>query len=635
MTAQTTQTGPATPPAGEVHAFQAEMQQLLQIIIHSLYSEREIFLRELISNASDAINRLKFALLTRGEARDKDAPLEITLSLDKDQHTITVSDTGQGMTREEVVRNLGTIARSGTLEFVRSLAAADATQRTNMIGQFGVGFYSVFMVAKRVVVDTCPADPAQPATRWVSEGAGEFTILPGERTQRGTAVRVELKPDAEEFCTPWRVEEIVKRYSNFVPHPVRLEARQLNAQEAIWAQPKGTPTEEQYAEFYKFLTHETDDPLHAMHIAIEAPVQFKALLYIPKRLTNEVLYSPTAFGLQLYASKVMIQADSQDLLPLYLRFLRGIVDSEDLPLNVSREMVQKSPLLAKLRTSLAGRVLRELKSLLEAHPERYAEFWKQYGRVLKEGLSGDAPNRERLLELARFHSTLDPEALISLKDYIGRMRDGQKEILYFSGPSREAAERHPNLEFFRQRGLEVLLLLDRAVDDFMMASLTEFEGKPFASIDSASLEAFKDAGPEPPAAQDALAGADLEGLVAYLKATLGERVGGVNPSKRLVDSPATLVNPDATAANMQKVMRMIGQDYQAPPKTLEINPAHPLIVRMGRLAKQTPPPGLVKDLAEQLLDNCLLMEGLLEHPERMVGRIQSLMAQAALTGDPD
>jgi molecular chaperone HtpG len=295
--------------------------------------------------------------------------------------------------------------------------------------------------------------------------------------------------------------------------------------------------------------------------------------------------------------------------------------------------VQKSPLLAKLRTSLTGRVLRELKSLLDTNPARYGEFWKQYGRVMKEGLSGDQANRERLLELVRFHSTLDPEQLTSLKDYASRMREGQQEILYFSGTSREAAERHPNLEYFRRNGLEVLLLLDRAVDDFMMATLTEFEGKKFASIDSADLEAFKAGAPEPPPVKDALAGADLDGLVAYLKTTLGARVGGVGPSKRLVDAPATLVTTDGQAASLQKVMRMIGQDYATPPKLLEINPGHPLIQRMGVLAKQAPQPALLQELAEQMLDNCLLMEGLLEHPERMVGRIQSLMAHAARSNE--
>ncbi|HUJ75710.1 MAG TPA: molecular chaperone HtpG [bacterium] len=621
------------PGAGETHAFQAEMQQLLQIIIHSLYSDREIFLRELISNAADAINKLKFELLTHQDVRDRDAELEITLELDKDAHAVTVTDTGIGMTRDELARNLGTIARSGTLEFVKAMSASEPGQRGEMIGQFGVGFYSVFMVAKRVQVDSCPADAAQPATRWSSSGDGQYTLESSPRTRRGTAIRVELKPGCEEFSTAYRVEEVVKRYSTFVPHPIRLDGRRLNTQDAIWAQGKEGISQEQYRDFYQFVTHDADAPLHAFHLSIDAPVQFKALLFIPRHLTNEVLYSPRALGLQLYASRVMIQERSEDVLPLYLRFLRGVVDSEDLPLNVSREMVQQSPVLAKLRQSLTGRVLRELQSLAESNAELYRQIWMQYGKVLKEGVTGDQAQRDRLLELARFNSSLCKSAdeLITLKDYVGRMRDGQNEILYFTGPSREAIERNPNLEYFRKNGLEVLYLFDRGVDDFMMAGMQEYSGKRFASIDTADLEAFKSESfkaPEAPAGAEPLSQPDLDALLAFLRTHLGERVGGVTASKRLVESPATLVTADALPSNLQKMMQMLDKSFKATPKTLEINPAHPLIRDMAHMVKQ-PEQALLKDLADQLLDNCLIVEGLLEHPERMVGRIQDLMTRAA------
>jgi molecular chaperone HtpG len=616
--------------AGEVHAFQAEMQQLLNIIIHSLYSERDIFLRELISNAADAINKLKFQMITNPDVRDKDRELEIVLEPDGEAKALTVSDTGIGMSREELIANLGTIAKSGTLEFVKQLSAVDPSQRMDLIGQFGVGFYSVFMVARRVVVESCPADPAEPAWQWISDGSGEFRLEPSERTTRGTSIRVELKEDQEEFFNPTRIEQIVKRYSNFVQHPIRLEGRRLNAQDAIWIQGKSELNEEQYAEFYKFLTHDFQEPLRTIHLSIDAPVQYKALLFIPPALSNEVLYSPTGYGLQLYAAKVMIQNESQDLLPLYLRFLRGVVDTEDLPLNVSREMVQRHPLLARLRTSLTGRVLRELKELVDADPERYNAFWKQYGKVLKEGIGGDEANRDRLLELARYNSSQfsGEDEYTSLKEYVSRMREGQKEILYFSGPSREAIEHNPHLEYFRKHGLEVLYLYDQ-VDNFVMAQLHEYEGKVFAGIDQANLEAFKEVDEAAPPDQAALSGEALEGVLKHFKDTLGERVASVTASKRLVESPACLVNPDDMPGNFQKVMAMLDKNFKGAPKILELNPSHPLIHHMAALIQAKADDPLLKDLTEQMLDNCLLVEGMIEHPERMVDRIQALMTHAA------
>ena len=617
-----------TPAAGEVFAFQTEMQQLLHILIHSLYSEREIFLRELISNAADAINRLKFRTLTASDVRDKDAELEITLEVDAGAKTLCVSDTGIGMTREDAIRNLGTIARSGTLEFVKQLSAAEPGQRPDLIGQFGVGFYSVFMAARRVVVDSCAADPAAEPVRWVSEGQGEYTVLPGERKRRGTTVRIELKDEAAEFCRAQRVEGIVQRYSNFVPHPIRLDGRRLNVQEAIWTQPRSAVKPEQYAEFYKFISHGTEAPLAHMHLSFDAPVQYQALLFVPPHLTSEVLYSPKGFGLELYANKVLIQSDCQELLPLYLRFLRGVVDSQDLPLNVARETVQNNPLLGRLRTSLTGRVLRELGTLADKAPEAYRAFWLQYGKVLKEGIAGDAANRERLIELARFNSSAcaDGEALITLQDYVGRMQPGQKEIYFFSGPSREAIERDPHLEFFRKQGLEVLYLFDQ-VDDFAMTALHEYQGKPLASIDQAELAALDDA----PAAEagEALSGEGLEGLLALFKEKLGAQVSDVRVSRRLVDSPAVLVSADGIPGNLQKMMRMLNQDFKSMPKVLEINPAHGLIRDMARLRAANPQHPALTELAEQVFDSCLLMEGIVEQPGRVATRIQALMARAA------
>ncbi len=619
----------------EEHAFQAEMQQLLHIIVHSLYSEREIFLRELISNASDALNKLRFLTLTQPDVRDPEVELEITLEVDEggeDDGTkaIIVSDTGIGMTHDELIESLGTIARSGTLDFVKQLSGIDPGKRTEMIGQFGVGFYSVFMVTGRVIVDTCPADPAEPAWRWISDGGGGYSLEPSDRTARGTSVRVELREEAAEFAQAYRVETVVKRYSNFVPHPVRLDGRQLNSQEAIWSLPKAEVTQEQYTEFYKYLTHGIDEPQHTIHLSIDAPVQYRALLFVPKQLTNEMLYSRTGWGLKLYANRVFIQDDCQELMPLYLRFLRGVLDSEDLPLNVSREMVQQNPLLAKIRTSLTGRVLRELKALSEGNAERYATFFREYGKVLKEGITADQPNQERLLELARYNSSVcsDEKDLTTLKDYVSRMRDDQQEIFYFSGPSRDAIERNPSLEFFRKRGLEVLYFYDQ-VDDFVMAQLQEYDGKKFASIDQADLETLKDAAEVTAGDQPALEGDALDKLIGYVKETLGERVADVIASKRLVESPAVLVNPDGQAASISKMMRLIDQSFAAPQKILEINPGHSLVRNLSALLSAEPEEPLVREITEQMFENCLLVEGMIDRPEKMVTRIQALMERAA------
>jgi molecular chaperone HtpG len=617
------------PSSSTEHAFQAEMQQLLHIIVHSLYSERDIFLRELISNASDALNKQRFLQLTDSNVRDKDAELKIEIAAGQDAKTVTVSDTGIGMTRAEMIANLGTIARSGTLEFVKKLGTSEPEKRRELIGQFGVGFYSTFMVATRVIVDSCPADPNEPATRWISSGGGSYTLEPSERTARGTTVRVELREEAEEFKDATRIESIVRRYSSFVAYPIQLDSKRLNTLEAIWSLPKEQVTKEQYDEFFKYLTHGFDEPFHVLHFSIDAPVQYRALLFIPKHVTNEVLYSRSGWGLKLYANRVFIQDDSQELIPLHLRFLRGVVDSEDLSLNVSREMVQQNPMLAKIRASLAGRVLRELKSLAESDAVKYAAFWHEYGKVVKEGLNSDAANQDRLLELARWNSSIgkDEHDLTSLKEYVSRMREGQKEIFYFSGPSRESIERNPSLEYFRKQGLEVLYGTDQ-VDDFVMAQLREFDGKKIASIDQADLETLKQA-ELAPADGEKLAGGDLEGLIGYIKETLGGRVANVIASKRLVESPAVLVSQDGTSANLARMMKMLDQQYQPAAKILEINPAHPLLRNLSRLLGHDRQDVLLREITEQVFENCLLVEGLVPKPDALVTRIQGLMERAA------
>lgn len=622
------QTGTTTP--GEVFSFQAEMKQLMHIIIDSLYSEREIFLRELISNAADATEKLKFRTLTDQNVRDPKATLEITLEPKPEEKALIIRDTGIGMTREDLINNLGTIAKSGTMAFAQELAKTSPENRADLIGQFGVGFYSVFMVASRVVVDSCPADTDAESWRWISDGDGEFTLEPSDKKSRGTEIRVEFKEGQEEYFNPTRIEHIVQKYSNFVSCPVLLEGKQLNALDAIWAQSPSEVSEEQYQEFYRYITHGFGDPLNTQHLSIDAPVQYRALLFTPEHLTNEVLYNPNHPGIQLYTAKVLIQSEARDLLPGYLRFLRGVVDTEDLALNVSREMVQNDLMVERLRLSLTGRILRNMKETAEKKPEKYANIWKQYGKIIKEGMGADEENKERLLELLRFDSSASDtgEELISLKTYIDRMKDGQKEIFYLTGPTREALLRNPHLEIFRKKNLEVLLLAD-PVDDFMMAHLTEFQEVPFASIDSSNLESISDEGEDEESTKNAISAEAQTSLAEFLKEKLGERVADVTASKRLVDSAACLVNPEDMPANMQRMMKMMDKNFAGGPKILEFNPAHPLVHAMSTLREGNPEAPLLQELAEQLYDNCMLTEGLHQSPEQMVGRIQSLMTQAA------
>ena len=615
-----------TAPAGESHAFQAEMQQLLSILVHSLYSEREIFLREIISNAADALSKVRFAASANQPVRSDDLALEIRLEVDKENKTLTLTDTGIGMSREELQNHLGTIARSGTKAFAEQLKNSNPEEREQLIGQFGVGFYSVFMVADQVIVDSLAADPSAAAARWSSSGDGNYTLADSEHTTRGTRMTLHLKEDAAEFLEDMRLEHIVKKYSNYVPFPVLLGENQLNSKEAIWAMPAAKVTEEQHQSFYQQLVHDHRAPLHHMHLSIDAPVQYKALFYIPPHLTNEVLYSPTGFGVALYANRIMIQPETPHLLPLYLRFIRGVVDSEDIQLNVSREMVQQSPVVAKLKQSLTGRVLRGLKEMAEKSPETYQTFWDVYGRVLKEGIPGDNENRDRLVELLRYTSSTE-SGLTSFNAYVERMPEGQDAIYYVTGASPAAIARNPNLEYFRKKGWEVLYMTDQ-VDDFVVAHLTEYNEKKLVPVDQAELDGLESE-ESTETHSDHLAGEPLEQLVAMMKETLGERVKDVGVSKRLVNSPASLVNPDGNMTNIQNMMRMMGQEVPDAPRILQINPGHSLIKHMGQLQQSGDQPELLKLLADHLLETCRMVEGTVEKPEELAERMQQLMETSA------
>lgn len=612
----------------EIHSYQAEMQKLLDILVHSLYTEREIFLRELISNASDALNKIQFSALTNNDVLDKDSKLEIKLSFDDKENTLVIEDNGCGITKEELINNLGTIASSGTLRFLQEIRKGD-NKIDNLIGQFGVGFYSVFMVAKKVVLTTRSWHKDSEAWEWSSEGTAQYTLKPIEKEHRGTRIEVHLKEDATEFCSEHRLESIVKKHSNYIPFPIILKDKTLNQVKALWAQSKSEIKPEEYEEFYKQVTHDFQTPMTHLHLSIDAPIQYYAVLYVPKEITNEVLYAREGKGISLYAQRVLIQSDNKHLLPPYLRFIQGVVDSEDLPLNVSRESVQHNALIEKIKKSVTSRVLKEFKNLSETNAETYKDFWKQYGVLLKEGVTSDFSNKEKLLDLLRFNSSIhdDAESTVSLSDYVSRMREEQKEIYYVVGPSREAIQHNPNMEYFKKQGLEVLYLFDH-IDDFLMMDLREYQGKSFKSISQADIDGLKD--DQAPSTEDALSSEDSQSILKVIKDQLGDRIAEVVESKRLVDSPCSLVNPqEAMSSHMEKMMKMVNKDYQTSKRNLEINMSHKIILNLSSLLKKDQESSFIKDTVEQLFNNALLVEGLLDNPLDVLPSIYKFMEDAS------
>ncbi len=615
-------------PKPEVHEYQAEMQKLLEILVHSLYTEREIFLRELVSNASDALSKVQLTTLTEEKVLDKDTELQITISLDEEQRKIVIEDSGCGMTKEELVENLGTIANSGTLKYLEQLKTENKSAE-NLIGQFGVGFYSVFMVADRVELTTRSWQEDAKAWQWSSEGGGQYEIIPVDFKQRGTRVTVFLKEDAKEFCSEWRLESIIKKYSNYLPFPVKVKDKTINQVKAIWTQSKSEVKDDEYKEFYKQISHGQQDPFHHLHFNIDAPIQYYALLYFPESVGNEVLYARESKDIALYAQKVLIQAGNTDLLPSYLRFVNGVVDSEDLPLNVSRENVQKNALIEKIKNSLTLRVLKELQTLAEQNVEKYGKFWQTYGTLLKEGVSSDFKNKDRLKDLLRFNSSIseDSSTDVTLKDYVSRMREGQKDIFYVTGGSREAILHNPNLEYFRRQGLEVLFLTDQ-IDDFMVVDLRDYDGKTLKNISQGDIEGINDS--DMSAAESSLSKEEKSDILAFFKNQLKDRVSEVSDSKRLVDSPCSLVTPkDGMTAQMEKMMKMMDQKFQGEKRNLEVNMGHPIIQNLSEILQKNKKHPFLKETVEQLYENSLLVEGLLENPVQILSRYQMFMESAS------
>jgi molecular chaperone HtpG len=621
-------------PTAETRPFEAEVAQVLHLVTHSLYSHKDIFLRELVSNASDACDKLRFAALSDASLAADDPELRIEISVDKDARTLTVRDNGIGMTREEVIENIGTIARSGTRRFLESLSG-DARRDTQLIGQFGVGFYAAFIVADRVTLTTRKAGaPAGEGVRWESAGTGEYTLEAQELAARGTTVTLHLKPDEDEFLDVWKLRELVKRYSDHVAFPIRLpkmedgkptgEFETANHAAALWARPRQEITDEDYQAFYKSLSHDFSDALAWTHNRVEGSQSYTLLLYVPEKPPFDAVFSgrEERHGVKLYIRRVFIMDASEQLLPAYLRFVRGVVDSDDLPLNVSREILQENRLVSQIRAACTKRVLDLLEKLSKDEPAKFATFTQAFGNVLKEGVAEDGANRERIARLLRFASTHGEDAsrTVSLDDYIGRMQAGQDVIWYVTADSWSAAKSSPQIESLRARGIEVLLLSDR-IDEWMIGYLGEYAGKKLRSAAKGELDA--DSVDEATKESRRQAEEAAAPLVERLAALLGDKVGKVQVSHRLTESPSCIVLGEYDMAlHMQRLLREAGHEVPASQPTLEINPANPLVQRFGSETDEA----RASDLANLLLEEAQLAAGdQLADPAAFIARVNRLV----------
>ena len=616
--------------------FQAEVAKLLQIVANSLYSEKEVFLRELVSNASDACDRLRYLALTKPELTADDPEFGIQIELDNKAKSLSVIDNGVGMSRDELIENLGTIARSGTTQFIEDLPGdEDKSDDVSLIGQFGVGFYAAFMVAKEVTVESLKAGETQ-AWRWISDGTGSFTVVEGTRETRGTTVTLSLKKGETEFLEDARVRHVIKTYSDHIALPITLvgdavEAdAPLNTASALWTRPKKDITDEQYKEFYHHVGHAFDDPWLTVHAKAEGKIEYTLLLFVPSTRPMD-LFDPQRKGrLKLYVKRVFITDDCEDLIPSYLRFLRGIVDCEDLSLNISREMLQNNPLVLKIRKALVKRVLNELSKKAEKAPDEYLTFWENFGAPLKEGIYEDADQKDTLLGLARFRTTRAPDEWVSLKDYIGRMKEGQDEIYYLSGEDADGLRRSPQIEGFAAKGLEVLLMTD-PIDEFWINGIGAFEEKAFTSVTRGTIDLGKyetvesDKGEQPEAASEE----GVNALIALLKLSLEEKVKDVRASERLTDSPVCLVADEGDVdMHLARLLKQHQQLDQTAARILEINPRHALIKVLTEAVSKEGAADQLADAAELLLEQALILEGEpLPDPAGFSRRLTDVMAK--------
>jgi Molecular chaperone, HSP90 family len=609
----------------QAFSFKAETRQLLDILIHSLYTEREVFLRELISNASDALTRMNFEMLTNRDVLDPETELGIWIKADKDANTLTIRDTGIGMTQEEMVENLGTIAHSGAKAFL-DVAQKDNTHISDIIGQFGVGFYSAFMVAESIQVVSRSYKPDSQAFAWSSNGSDTYTIEPAEKNERGTEVIIKLKADASEFTDNHQLYEIIKKHSDFIPYPIYLEGQdgQVNLQTALWRQQPRQVEEQKYQDFYKQFTLDIEPPITYAHLVVDAPLQVYALLYIPSSPERNIFSPRKQDGLKLYARKVLIQEYSQTLLPEYLRYVQGVVDSEDIPLNVSRESIQSNRVMAQIKKLVTNKLIDSLKSLAQDKPEEYEKFWKNFGRSIREGIAAEPDDYEMLLPLLRFHTINNPQKWLSLDDYVKGMKEGQDKIFYILGDDERSMVSSPHLEVFRHQGYDVLLMAD-PLDPFMLIRMDEYQKFKLANVSREDLK-LPEKSEEEQKSDESIPDEDIQKIIERFKTHLGSKVSDVRTTERLVESPARLVDKEGTLnPEMQRVYQMLKREYDTPQKILEINPRHAIIKQMNHLPEDNPLGDLVID---QIYENALLSEGLHPDPASMISRIQQFIEAA-------
>jgi len=630
----------------ETRSFQTEVKQLLDLMIHSLYSNKEIFLRELISNASDAADKLRFEATTDDALYEGDADLHVFIDVDKDARTITIRDNGIGMDREEVIENIGTIARSGTREFFSQLSG-DQEKDAHLIGQFGVGFYSSFLVADKVTLTTRRAGLGKEhGVRWESTGDGEYVLETVEKEQRGTEIVLHLREDADEFLDPWRLKSIIHKYADHIPFPIRMmstpapavegeedkapENETVNQASALWTRPKSELSKEDYTNFYKHIAHDFEDPLRYLHQKLEGKYEYTLLLYLPKHAPFDLWHAESKHGVKLYVRRVFIMEANEDLLPRYLRFVRGVMDSNDLPLNVSREILQQSPAMEAMKKGATKRVLGLLEEMAKEADEEhtdYATFWQEFGNCLKEGIIEDFANRDRIAKLLRFSSTQSDEQTVSLEDYVERMLEGQDTIYYITAETLAAAKHSPHLEAFRKKGIEVLLLHDR-IDEWLTSHLTEFDGKKLQSITKGELDLSgigdKEQAEEEKKAREEKA-KEIEPAVKKIREALGDKIKEVRPTDRLTESPACLVSDQFDiSSNMERILKQAGQQVPDVKPILEINPDHELVKRLAKMRSKDK----INDYANILFDQAVLAEGALpEDPAGFVRKINALLTQ--------
>ncbi|MDT3251744.1 molecular chaperone HtpG [Serratia sp. root2] len=616
----------------ETRGFQSEVKQLLHLMIHSLYSNKEIFLRELISNASDAADKLRFRALSAPELYEGDGDLRVRISFDKDQRTLTIADNGIGMSRDEVIENLGTIAKSGTKSFLESIGS-DQAKDSQLIGQFGVGFYSAFIVADKVTVRTRAAGAAaDQGVFWESAGEGDYTIADDTKEDRGTEITLHLREGEDEYLDAWRLRSVIGKYSDHIALPVEIESKneedgtvtweKINKAQALWTRSKADVTDEEYKEFYKHIAHDFTDPLSWSHNRVEGKQEYTSLLYIPAQAPWDMWNRDHKHGLKLYVQRVFIMDDAEQFMPNYLRFVRGLIDSNDLPLNVSREILQDSRVTQNLRGALTKRVLQMLEKLAKDDAEGYQKFWQQFGLVLKEGPAEDGGNKEAIAKLLRFASTQSDSSAqtVSLEEYVGRMAEGQDKIYYITADSYAAAKSSPHLELFRKKGIEVLLLSDR-IDEWMMSYLTEFDGKPFQSVSKAdeALDKLADETEEQKAAEK-----QLEPFIDRVKTLLGDRVKDVRLTHRLTDTPAIVTTgADEMSTQMAKLFAAAGQEAPEVKYIFELNPEHALVKRASDVGDNEQ----FAEWIDLLMDQALLAErGTLEDPNQFIRRMNKLLS---------